>query len=241
MKIMAINGSPKKAAGNTERILAPFMQGAAAAGADCTTVYLYDHEIKPCLGCYSCWMKTPGECVIRDDMDTLIEAFRATDILVIASPLYVCGVSAVTKLFLDRIIPVADPHIEVLPQGCVHPPRIPNPNAGMLLVSNCGFHEIHHFSPMVEHIKLTTSISDCKYLGALLRPHGPMLSILEKLNPRAVQAVYAAAREAGGYIARGEEIPPKLLTAVSKDLVSRDAYVRGVNEHIDKVLGEAGG
>jgi multimeric flavodoxin WrbA len=40
MKVLAINGSPRGARGNTERILQPFLEGAREAGAETEVVYL---------------------------------------------------------------------------------------------------------------------------------------------------------------------------------------------------------
>ena len=236
MKIMALNGSPNGPDGNTARILGPLMEGAAAAGADCATLNLYDYDIRPCRGCYACWTTTPGECVIQDDMAGLLEQFSATDIAVIASPLYVCGLSAATKLFLDRIIPTADPHVEIGEHGCYHPPRGAGLK-GMALVSNCGFHELHHFDELVAHVKAIARISGIEYLGSLLRPHGPMLPVLEQHNPAAVAGVYDAARQAGEHLGRGEAIPADVCAAVTRELLPREAYLKGLNDHFDKILG----
>ena len=51
MKVLAINGSPRGMHGNTDRILQPFLQGAAAAGADCETVYAKELNLKECTRC----------------------------------------------------------------------------------------------------------------------------------------------------------------------------------------------
>ena len=64
MKILAIQGSPRGKEGNTEIILNEFLSGAVSAGAKAETVYLKQKKIKPCLGCYTCWTKTPGVCAI---------------------------------------------------------------------------------------------------------------------------------------------------------------------------------
>ena len=54
MKVLAINGSPRGAAGNTECLARPFLEGAEEAGAKFETVYLHRKRINHCLGCFSC-------------------------------------------------------------------------------------------------------------------------------------------------------------------------------------------
>ena len=94
MKILAFNSSPRKKKSNTNRILLPFLEGAKEAGADVELVYLYDKTIKPCLGCYACWLKTPGKCCQKDDMAELLPKMMRADVIVYATPLYVFGMTA---------------------------------------------------------------------------------------------------------------------------------------------------
>lgn len=50
-KILAINGSPRARRGNTDKILQPFLEGAAEAGAATETLYLKELRIQECRGC----------------------------------------------------------------------------------------------------------------------------------------------------------------------------------------------
>jgi len=94
VKVLAINGSPRGPRGNTDRILQPFLEGAREAGAETETIYLKDKKINYCLGCFTCWTKTPGVCVHQDDMPKLLEKMRQAHVLVYASPLYIFTVTA---------------------------------------------------------------------------------------------------------------------------------------------------
>ncbi|MBA4380669.1 MAG: flavodoxin family protein, partial [Anaerolinea sp.] len=67
MKIVAFNGSPRGRKSNTDRILLPFLEGAREAGAETEVIYLQGKKINHCLGCYTCWTKTPGVCVHKKD------------------------------------------------------------------------------------------------------------------------------------------------------------------------------
>jgi len=76
MKILAIQGSPRPKASNTEILLREFLKGAQSQGAETETIYLKDKDIHSCVGCYTCWAKTPGICIFKDDMPELLEKVR---------------------------------------------------------------------------------------------------------------------------------------------------------------------
>ncbi|HDP80870.1 MAG TPA: flavodoxin family protein, partial [Spirochaetes bacterium] len=197
MKIIAINSSPRKARGNTQRVLSPFLEGAREAGAETEIIYLADKTIKPCRGCYNCWLKTPGVCVIKDDAADIFRAIRESDIVVYATPLYVFGMSALMKLLLDRIMPEALPAIELLDGHTSHPPRHEGPVTKTILLSNCGFYEQDNFDDLVAHFKTMVRHQRGVFMGALLRTEGEFLPYAEKLMPEKTEAIYQAAREAG--------------------------------------------
>lgn len=240
MKIFALNGSPRKTASNTDRLLLPFLEGAEKEGAECDLVYLQKHKIKPCLGCFKCWLKTPGQCVQKDDMAGLLERMRTADVLVCATPLYVCGMSAQLKAFFDRIIPIAEPYIELRNGICSHPSRYEKKWTGVVLISNCGFHELLHFNELVDHIKAICRVSGMDYLGALLRPHGEILALAEQLMPDQIKTVYETAREAGRMVARKERISEEVEKAVSKELISLEDFLKGANEYFKSEMAKAG-
>jgi len=239
MKIFAVNSSPRKKNSNTDRILLPFLEGAKEAGAEVELVYLYDKKIKPCLGCYNCWFKTPGECCQKDDMDELLPAMMGSDVIVYATPLYVFGMTAQMKLLLDRIIPSAEPFIELTDAGhCTHPARAGERDAGMVVVSNCGFHEIDNFDEMMAHFRIIARHSKTKLLGALLRPEGEFLAWGEKLMPEKVKAVYTAARDAGRQVVQVGRISEATEKAVAAELMTKEQFVEGANAYFKSVLSQ---
>lgn len=72
MKLLILNGSPKSGRSNTMNITRAFIDG-FPKDTEVEQIDLYKKEIRPCLGCFSCWSKTPGECVIKDDMQKIYE------------------------------------------------------------------------------------------------------------------------------------------------------------------------
>ena len=69
MKILAINSSPRSGGrSKTELMLNHLVEGMQEAGADVEVVNLREKNIKNCIGCFTCWTKTPGKCLHKDDM-----------------------------------------------------------------------------------------------------------------------------------------------------------------------------
>lgn len=232
MKILALNSSPRKNKGNTDRILRPFLEGARQAGAQTEVVYLYDKKILPCLGCFHCWLRTPGRCCQKDDVEGLLESVTGSDVVVYATPLYVFGMSAVMKLFLDRIVPLAEPFIELTPDGrSTHPLRGKKKNKGMVVVSNCGFHELSNFDELMAHFRAIAYHSRVELLGALLRPEGEFLAMAEKLMPEKAGKVYEAAREAGRQMVTAGRVSPDTERRVSAEFMTRDKFLEAANAY----------
>jgi len=123
MKVTAINSSPLMAKGNTAAILTPFLEGMKEAGAEVELFYTKKLKIKPCQGCFNCWLKTPGVCSQRDDMDMLRPKLEEADVWVLATPLYVDGMTGPMKNLLDRIIPGIQPFMELRDGHIRHPGR----------------------------------------------------------------------------------------------------------------------
>ena len=98
--IVLLSGSPRKDA-NTDRLAAAFVKGAESAGNTVTTFRTADMKIGGCLGCGHCF-EAPGECIQKDDMTQILDAMKAADALVLASPVYFWSVTAQLKLAIDR-------------------------------------------------------------------------------------------------------------------------------------------
>lgn len=107
MKALLLNGSPHTEGGVHITMLRYLEEGLREAGAEVSKRNLYKLDIKPCLGCTSCWSRTPGRCVQDDEMRSLLTEVALSDILVLATPVYVDGMTGPTKVFLDRLVPRA--------------------------------------------------------------------------------------------------------------------------------------
>lgn len=69
MKVLALNSSPRgEGQSKTELMLTHLVKGMHKAGAEVEVVDLRKKSIKQCIGCFTCWTKTPGVCIHKDDM-----------------------------------------------------------------------------------------------------------------------------------------------------------------------------
>lgn len=85
-----------------------------SAGCEVQRVVLNCDEIRPCLGCFQCWVKTPGLCVMTNDSANEIAGFEMRcDVLVLLARITYGGYSADIKAFLDRSIPNISPLFEI--------------------------------------------------------------------------------------------------------------------------------
>lgn len=108
MKTLIINGSPRGEQSNTLRISRAFAKG---LGGDVTEFTVSRENITPCRGCFSCWGKTAGKCVIEDAVGGLIESIMEADTVIESFPLYFCGMPGQMKLLADRLLPLTLPFI----------------------------------------------------------------------------------------------------------------------------------
>jgi len=145
-KIVVFDGGPRDTKfSKTTFMVNYFCRGAKSAGAEVEYVKLKDMKINSCTGCYTCWTKTPGECIFKDDMTDLRLKFRKADLIIFASPLYIFNVTGIMKNFLDRILPTVKPYMLIEEGETRHPHRYPeDKQQGFVVFSAAGFPEVEH-------------------------------------------------------------------------------------------------
>lgn len=191
--------------GNTALILNPFIEGLQEGGAEVELFYTRKLDIKPCRGDIACWVKTPGVCAQEDDMRMLIPKLQESKVWVFATPLYMDGMTGSLKTLIDRLIPLAQPFMELHEGRNCHLMRDPCDQGKLVLVANCGFWELENFDPLCAFMKALCKNVRRQFAGALLRPHGPAMRFAKS---ETLKDVFALAREAGRALASSGEIPP---------------------------------
>jgi len=137
MKVLVINGSPKCENSNTMKLTHAFLEG--AGWTDAEIVHAIKSDVKPCTGCFSCWNKTPGKCIIRDGMDEIIEKLIVADVVIWAFPLYYFSAPGALKNIIDRQLPISVPFMSRGNESGGHPSRYDLSLQRHIIISNCGF------------------------------------------------------------------------------------------------------
>jgi multimeric flavodoxin WrbA len=123
MTIVIFDGAPRDGRSETCRRLAAMVAGEARTRGHAATVLELDGlTIKPCRGCFACWLKHPGTCAIKDDQELVLRAEAASDVEVWITPVVFGGYGASLKKALDRSIPNILPYFTKT-GGEVHHPR----------------------------------------------------------------------------------------------------------------------
>lgn len=121
MKLTLINGSLKERHGHFDKLLGQFrerlLQSSEVENLD--DYILNKMNIKQCVGCFQCWTKTPGRCVIKDDAERILISVINSDWVIFASPLVMGMTTGLLKRLNDRLIPLIHPYFSVV-QGEIH-------------------------------------------------------------------------------------------------------------------------
>ena len=179
MKVTVFNGSPAGPNSATNVIARSFLEGAISAGAEIENIFLSNYHIAQCQGCFSCWFKTPGKCVIQDEMAQLLQKYNESDIVCFATPVYTWNMTALLKNFVDRLAPLKSPKIKEengnfdLQNSKAQPQKF-------VIISNCGFPGKNNFDV------LHAAVASCNPSLEIYRNCG---KLLKSQNPEIIQTV----------------------------------------------------
>ncbi len=238
-RVLAINSSPNMGNGNTARILNPFIEGIKDAGAEVELFYPRKMKIGPCLGCLKCWTETPGECIISDDMNGMLQKIKDADILVFATPLYWDGVSGLMKMFMDRMTPLGEPFIEIIDGRSRHPVREGFAHGKLVLVSTCGFFEEINFEPMLIHMKAVADNLRREFAGALLRANAMSIRPAEHFNI-SLDDIYEAAKKAGVELIEDGKMSEETIAHVGREFITLEQFAENANTYFGKLYKKLG-
>ncbi len=101
MKVLAIMGSPHE--GNTLEITQRIENKLKQLGdVEFQYVHLKDVNLKPCKGCFTCFIKGEECCPLKDDKEEISQKIEEADGVIFVTPVYYFHVSYLMKMFIDR-------------------------------------------------------------------------------------------------------------------------------------------
>jgi multimeric flavodoxin WrbA len=138
MKIVILDGALENTPKTWNKYLRDLTKVLDKKGHEVNHFILYDHDIHHCVGCFKCWVQTPGMCVFDDDSREINRAIINSDFVLFASPLVMGFPASVLKKKMDRMIPLVHPYSEIVQGETHHIHRYEKyPLFGLLLQPEC--------------------------------------------------------------------------------------------------------
>ncbi len=121
MKITMIYDSREEEAG---RITGEVEKWTLSQGYELLSFDSGTREVSHCIGCFGCWLKTPGVCIHkRDEGEDFLKAVISSDYVLRVSRIVYGGFSTSVKNYTDRLLPLIHPYFERRDGQMHHKPR----------------------------------------------------------------------------------------------------------------------
>ncbi|MCC3143930.1 flavodoxin family protein [Halanaerobium sp. Z-7514] len=151
MKILILNGESLN--GNSlEKLSSYLKQDLQKNNFEVEEILLKDKIIADCQGCFKCWIKTPGICIIDDyGRETAVKVINS-DIIVFLTPIVFGSYSYQLKKALDRLIPLISPYFTEIKGETHHKKRYKSYPSILAIAMNEAKNEIQNkiFKELVE-------------------------------------------------------------------------------------------
>ncbi len=229
MKILVLNGSPKRDKSDTMHITRAFLDGMRDAGQqDVHVIDVIDRCIEYCTGCFACKMNG-GTCIHNDDMRAILDEILESDLLLFSFPLYCYGMPAPLKALLDRTMPLSSMAMRKAGDRYEHVGQADFSRLKYMMICGCGFpNSKHNFEPAVAQFKLCFPGNRT----IITIPESPMFSAPEAAivtEPR-----LDLVRQAGKQYAETGRIDEALLSEIGSPMIPEEQYAAIVNGSTEK-------
>ncbi|MBR0085819.1 MAG: flavodoxin family protein [Lachnospiraceae bacterium] len=224
MKILVLNGSPKKKS-DTFRLTDAFLKGLNKNNEhEVNIVNVIDKKIAPCRGCFACWQKADGHCIIRDDQNDILDLYRTADVIIWSFPLYCYSMPSHLKAVLDRTIPLITMKMVQGPDGTVrHVPLADFSKIHTLIICGCGF---PNWEGNFDSLKLMCR--NCfRDPDMVFVPEAPMLNVPEAAI--VADPLLARFEKAGEEYAENLTLRPDTVAELERPMIPKEEYIRIVN------------
>ncbi len=101
MKKVIVISTSLRHGSNSDMLANQFVEGAKSAGNEVEKISLVGKNIQFCKGCLGC--QKLGHCVIRDDVNDIMDKVMKADVICWATPIYYYEMSGQMKTLIDRM------------------------------------------------------------------------------------------------------------------------------------------
>lgn len=236
MKVLVVNGSPRVEKSNTIQLTNAVVEGIKNVhlDADVDIFNVKNMDIKPCIGCMSCWGQTAGRCIINDVMQDVHTKIMEADIIILSFPLYFFGMPGSMKTFVDRLMPLMETYrgtVKDIGDNAFHEFRYDMGNKKFVVVSSCGYGRTNEIFDAL--IKEFNFIYGKDRYTALLCPQGEMFAI-EPLKPQ-INEYLKRYVSIGECLGRMENPSAEMVAHASEPILPQRAFEMLVNNYWNSV------
>ena len=222
MKILVLNGSPKKKS-DTMVLTNAFLRGIKKNGShEIFVMNIFEMKISSCRGCFGCWQVKNKHCVIDDDQNQILDLYPEMDLIIWSFPLYCYGMPSHIKAVLDRTIPLNQMKMEIVDGRTRHLPMVDFSKIHTVVISGCGFPNYeHNFEGLSRQCDLCFG-----NLTKIFVPETPLLNIQEA-KPVTEPKVLSF-ENAGEEYAKNFSLSPETIENLQSLMISKEDYIRNI-------------
>lgn len=223
MKILVLNGSPKKKS-DTMHLTNSFFEGMnLVTSNDIEIIDVIEKEIAPCRGCFGCWAAGNAKCVIDDYQNTILEKYLSADLCIWSFPLYCFGLPSHLKAVLDRFIPLVKMDMVQVGDEVRHVCNADLSQKKNIIICGAGF---PYSEGNFEGVKITGK--KCFHDPTMIFvPETPLLNVEEAKSVADIKK--AQFIEAGKEFAQNGKLTEETITTLESLMISNEDYLRKIN------------
>ncbi len=234
--VLIINGSPRAKNGYTDFYLRPFIEGLESTDANVEVVYLEKHYIKGCKGCLRCMMSESGVCIHdgKDEFEAIYDKQMKADLIIFAFPLYMDGMTAVLKSYLDRTVR-SDYPFKTEGRLRQRHSRRNQKNQTMMVFSICGYLQKENFDALHQHFQQLSITKHMPLIAEIYRP----ASIYLYNNPlmyKKLNHILNGLKNAGKEVVKYGRISPKTKKIIEQNAEKNDVFMKIANNFFFKKM-----
>ncbi|MGN0647848.1 MAG: flavodoxin family protein [Oscillospiraceae bacterium] len=224
MKILVLNGSPKRDNSDTMHMTRAFLMGMNDVQEnDVHIIDVIDKNIEYCTGCFAC-MHNGGKCMHQDDMHDILNEILQSDVLVFSFPLYCYGMPAPLKALMDRTLPLGSMAMQKVGDRYEHIAQADFSHLRYVMICGCGFpNSKNNFEGMVKQFELMFP----NHHTIITVPESPMFNAPEAAE--VTKPFLEVVRQAGREYTNDGNISDDTMRKLNTPMIPEEVYAQIVN------------